>query len=117
EKAAFAAFGSGKGGATDAKKVVKEGLSEYFMFSVEGSETIANGWSKRMPAVSADGVAFDIVYRLRSYQYGPRPVRFFIWRNDAEHSLGESPLPDGIVRMFRENGHDGLSYLGQQLLR
>ncbi|HIM28219.1 MAG TPA: hypothetical protein EYG57_01540 [Planctomycetes bacterium] len=117
EKAAFAAFGSGKGGATDAKKVVKEGLSEYFMFSVEGSETIAIGWSKRMPAVSADGVAFDIVYRLRSYQYGPRPVRFFIWRNDAEHSLGESPLPDGIVRMFRENGHDGLSYLGQQLLR
>ena len=99
------------------KKVVKEGLSEYFMFSVEGTETIPNGWSKRMRAVKADGVKFDIVYRMRSYQYGPRPVRFFIWRNDAEHKLGDSPLPNGRVRVFRDNGSDGLSYLGEKLLR
>ncbi len=99
------------------KAIVKEGLSEYFMFSVEGSETIRNGWSKRMQAVKADAVKFDIVYRLRTHQYGPQPVRFFIWRNDAEHKLGDSPLPDGLIRVFRENGQDGLSYLGQQLVR
>jgi hypothetical protein len=103
--------------ADNAKQIIKEGVSEYFMFSVEGSETIPNGWSKRMPAVRADGVAFDIVYRMRAYQYGPRPVRFFIWKNDDEHHLGESPLPDGTVRVFRDNGSDGLSYLGQQVLR
>ena len=100
----------------DSKKIVKEGLSEYFMFSVEGRETIANGWSKRMLAVTADKVKFDIVYRMRDYQYGTRPLRFFIWRNDEEHNLGESPLPNGTVRLFRDNGRDGLSYLGQQLM-
>jgi hypothetical protein len=105
------------GGKRDGKKIVKEGLSEYFMFSVEGTETVANGWSKRMQAVKADNVKFDIVYRMRSYQYGPRPVQFFIWNNDEEHELGESPLPNGIVRVFRENGSDGLSYLGHQVLR
>ena len=99
------------------KKIVKEGLSEYFLFTVEGSETIRNGWSKRMRAVQADGVKFDIVYRMRTYQYGPRPVRFFIWRNDDEHKLGESPLPNGLVRVFRDNGADGLSFLGEQLIR
>jgi len=99
------------------KAIVKEGLSEYFMFSVAGTETIRNGWSKRMRAVKADGVRFDIVYRMRAYQYGPRPVRFFIWRNDDEHKLGESPLPDGLVRVFRENGQEGLSFLGEQLIR
>ena len=99
------------------KKIVKEGLSEYFLFSVAGTETVANGWSKRMRAVKADGVKFDIVYRMRTYQYGPRPVRFFIWRNDDEHKLGESPLPNGLVRVFRDNGADGLSYLGEKLLR
>jgi len=102
---------------TRPKRIIKEGLSEYFMFSVEGSETIPNGWSKRMRAVKADGVKFDIVYRQRSYQYGPRPARFFIWRNDTEHKLGESPLPNGLVRVFRDNGEDGLSYLGEKLLR
>jgi hypothetical protein len=99
------------------KKVVKEGLSEYFMFSVQGQETIRNGWSKRMRAVDAEKVTFDIVYRLRSFQYGPRPVRFFLWRNDEEHRLGDSPLPNGRVRVFRNNGKDGLSYLGDKLLR
>ena len=98
------------------KEIVKEGLSEYFMFGVQGEETIPNGWSKRMRAIKADAVKFDIVYRIRSYQYGPRPIRFFIWRNDAEHGLGESPLPNGLVRLFRENGRDGLGYLGQQTL-
>jgi hypothetical protein len=106
-----------QGGQKDAKSVVKEGVSEYFMFSVEGTETIRNGWSKRMPAVRADDVKFDIVYRMRAYEYGPRPVRFFIWKNDNEHKLGDSPLPNGVIRVFRENGRDGLSYLGQQLLR
>ena len=100
-----------------AKQIVKEGLSEYFMFTVEGEETIANGWSKRMIAVDAEDVKFDIVYRMRAHQYGKRPVRFFIWRNDDEHKLGESPLPDGRVRIFRENGADGLSFLGEQLIR
>ena len=99
------------------KRIVKEGLSEYFLFTVEGSETIRNGWSKRMRAVKADGVKFDIVYRMRRYQYGPRPVRFFVWRNDDEHKLGESPLPNGLVRTFRDNGADGLSFLGEQLIR
>jgi len=99
------------------KAIVKEGLSEYFMFAVEGTETIPNGWSKRMRAVKADEVKFDIVYRMRAHQYGPRPVRFFIWRNDDEHKLGESPLPNGRVRIFRDNGADGLSYLGEQLIR
>jgi len=99
------------------KGIVKEGISEYFMFTVDGTETIRNGWSKRMRAVKADAVSFDIVYRMRAYQYGPRPVRFFIWKNDEDHELGESPLPDGLIRIFRDNGKDGLSYLGQQLLR
>ena len=112
-KAADAEGRVGKG----AKAIVKEGLSEYFMFSVMGTETIRNGWSKRMRAVKANGVKFDIVYRMRAYQYGPRPVRFFIWRNDDEHKLGESPLPDGLVRVFRENGQEGLSFLGERLIR
>ena len=99
------------------KQVVKEGISEYFMFSVAGRETLLNGWSKRMLAVESERTAFDILYRMRAHQYGPRPVRFFLWKNDEEHGLGESPLPDGLVRVFRENGREGLAFLGQQLIR
>jgi len=96
------------------KRIVKEGLSEYFMFSVPGTETITNGWSKRMQALDAEEVQFDIVHRVRDFQYGDWPVRFFIFTNDKEHRLGDSPLPDGLVRLFRENGREGLVFLGEQ---
>ena len=111
--------------------VVKEGLSEYFLFSVAGTESVPNGWSKRMQAVEAVDVPFDIVYRMRAYQYGPRPVRFLIWRNDDEHKLGESPLPDGQVNLYRQlapvglppladdggRPSDGLAFVARQQIR
>jgi len=100
-----------------AKKIVKEGVSEYFMFTVEGHETLRNGWSKRMRAVEADEMGFNIVYRMRAHQYGARPVRFFLWSNDDAHKLGDSPLPDGRVRVFRRNASDGMSFLGEQQIR
>ena len=108
--------GGGRGDMPGAapKGIVKEGLSEYFMFTVEGTETIKNGWSKRMRAVKARGLGFEIVYRMRAHQYGDRPVKFFTFKNDDDHKLGESPLPDGLIRVFRENGKEGLSYLGEQ---
>jgi len=114
EKAAKAAHGKATPVVTAPKRIVKEGLSEYFMFSVPGTETLRNGWSKRMQAIDAEEVKFDIVHRVRAYQYGDWPVRFFIFTNDKEHKLGDSPLPDGLVRIFRENGRDGLAFLGEQ---
>ncbi len=112
-KADGALFGVGGGGAAP-PEVVKEGLSEYFIYSVGGRQTVPDGWSRRLASFTARQVSFDIVYRMRDWQYGPRPVRFFIVKNDAEHKLGTTPLPDGLVRTFRDNGRDGLAFLGQQ---
>jgi hypothetical protein len=97
-----------------APEIVKEGLSEYFIYTIEGEQTVPNGWSKRLSSFKARQVKFDILYRLRSHQYGERPVRFFVLKNDTEHKLGATPLPDGLVRTFRDNGKDGLAFLGQQ---
>ncbi len=97
-----------------APQVVKEGLSEYFLFTVEGKQTVRNGWSQRMRSFRAENVPFEILYRYRPHQYGNRPVRFFILANDTEHKLGESPLPDGIIRVFRRNERDGLGYYTTQ---
>jgi hypothetical protein len=97
-----------------APEIVKEGLSEYFIYTIEGERTVPNGWSKRLGSFKARQVKFDILYRLRPHQYGERPIRFFIMKNDTEHKLGATPLPDGLVRTFRDNGKDGLAFLGQQ---
>ncbi|MHC4713759.1 MAG: hypothetical protein ACYTAN_10895, partial [Planctomycetota bacterium] len=111
--AVTAADKGGAGGVAPAE-IIKEGLSEYFIYTIEGTQTVPHQWSKRMISFQAREVDFDILYRLRPHQYGPRPVRFFILKNDEEHKLGTTPLPDGLVRTFRDNGRDGLSFLGQQ---
>ncbi len=95
-------------------KVVKEGLSEYFIFTVEGRQTVRNGWSQRMVSFKAEKVPFEVLYRYRPHQYGDRPVRFFILANDEEHELGSSPLPDGVIRVFRRDPRDGLAYYTTQ---
>ncbi len=105
-------FGDFAAGA--APRIVKEGLSEYFIFTVEGAQTVRDGWSQRMVSFKAREVPFEILYRYRPHQYGDRPVRFFILANDEEHKMGDSPLPDGIIRVFRDNGKDGLAYYTTQ---
>ncbi len=102
------------GGMRERKQIIKEGLSEYFIFSIPGTETIPHGWSKRLRAIEAAEAPFKVQYRYRPAQYGDQLVRMYLLTNDEASGLGGSPLPDGIVRVFRHNGRDGLSYLAQQ---
>ncbi|NJN45189.1 MAG: DUF4139 domain-containing protein [Candidatus Competibacteraceae bacterium] len=99
------------------KEIVKEGLSEYFIYTIEGTETVPNGWSKRLRSFEADTVPFEVSYRYRVREYGDQLVRLYLLTNDTESSLGTTPLPDGQVRIFRDNGRDGLSYLAAQSIK
>ena len=113
----FAEAKSGAGGGGAPKEIIKEGLSEYFIFTIEGTETIPNGWSKRLRSIEADAVPLKIQYRYRPVEYGDQLVRMYLLTNDEASKLGSSPLPDGVVRVFRSNGKDGLSYLTQQQIK
>lgn len=103
--------------AEEPKQIVKEGLSEYFIYTIEGTETIPNGWSKRMRSFEGQTVPLRIQYRYREPEYGPQLVRMYLLTNDKESKLGTTPLPDGIVRVFRDNGRDGLSFLVAQPIK
>ena len=99
------------------KQIIKEGLSEYFIYTIEGTETINNGWSKRMRSFEGKDVGFKIQYRYRPQEYGDQLVRMYLLTNDKECKLGTTPLPNGVVRVFRDNGRDGLSYLTEQTVK
>jgi hypothetical protein len=109
--------GAMDGAALQAKEIVKEGLSEYFIFSIEGTETVPNGWSKRLRSIEAAAAPIKIQYRYRPNEYGDQLVRMYLLTNDDKSQLGTAPLPDGIVRVFRDNGKEGLSYLTQQQIK
>jgi hypothetical protein len=110
-------FGAAKGALADdawPKEIHKEGLSEYFLYTIEGTETIANGWSKRLPSFKTKGVPVKNLYKYEEDRYGANVVRFLSFKNDKEHKLGDTPIPDGVIKVFRtvdEQAH--LSYTGQ----
>lgn len=99
-----------------AKQVVKEGLSEYFIFTIEGTEDLPHTLRKRLESFASHEATLKTQYRYRPQQYGQSLVRFLLMKNDEESALGTSPLPDGVVRVFGRRGDEGLRYIGQQTI-
>jgi hypothetical protein len=96
------------------KEIKKEGLSEYFLYTIEGKETIPTGWSKRLLSFDVDEVPVVNLYKYEEERYGTSVVRFLNFKNDEEHKLGETPIPGGRLKVYRsvsDKGH--LSYTGQ----
>ncbi len=96
------------------KEVKKEGLSEYFLYTIEGTETIPNGWSKRLPSFDVDEVAVINLYKYEEERYGRNVVRFLSFKNDEKHNLGETPIPGGLLKVYRGvDDQQHLAYTGQ----
>ena len=99
---------------TVAKEIKKEGLSEYFLYTIEGTETIPTGWSKRLISFDVEEVPVINLYKFEQERYGNSVVRFLSFKNDEEHELGDTPIPGGLLKIYRSADNQGhLSYTGQ----
>ncbi len=107
------------------KRVVKQGLSEYFLFTIEGREDIKNAEPKRLVSMTVAEVPLEVVYKLSDRDGGTRFTKFYRFKNlelldddgekkdlPAMENLGLSPLPDGMVRLFSEYENKDLAYVG-----
>ncbi len=83
------------------KEIVKEELGEYFLYTVEGRDTIPNGWSKRLPSFKTNDVPITSYYKFEKERWGDNVTRFYRFTNSAASKLGSVPLPDGTVNAFR----------------
>jgi hypothetical protein len=97
-----AGFGGRGGGAPARQKAItKESVSEYFLYSVEGRDTIPNGWSKRLPSFKVGGVPITSYYKFERERWGEQVMRHYRFTNSEPSKLGKEPLPDGAVKAFR----------------
>ena len=90
------------------REIVKEGVSEYFMYTVEGRDTIPNGWSKRMPSFKAGSVPLTSYYKFEKERWGDQVMRYYQFTNSTVNKLGKEPLPNGDVKAFRFVSDDAL---------
>jgi hypothetical protein len=95
------------------KEITKEGLSEYFLYSIEGTETIPNQWAKRLLSFEADNIEIKSLYKYDENRWADQTIRFVKFVNDKEHNLGDTPIPDGNVKIYSRTDSEGhLSYTG-----
>jgi hypothetical protein len=95
------------------KEIIKEGLSEYFLYTIEGTETIPDKWSKRLLSFENDDIPVKSLYKYDRQRWGDDVIRYVAFANDEEHKLGRTPIPNGTVKIYSradEQGH--LSYVG-----
>jgi hypothetical protein len=106
-------MGGGMAGGYDIKDIAKEGLSEYFLYTIEGTEDLPNTWAKRLPSLEASDIPIKSLYKYDEDRYSTQTIRFVSFTNDTEHNLGSTPLPDGNVKLYRQlNAEQNLSYVG-----
>jgi len=95
------------------KEIKKEGLSEYFLYTIEGTETIPDKWGKRLLSFEAEDIEVESLYKYDEERWHNQTIRFVKFTNDEEHNLGETPLPNGQVRIYGQADDAGLlSYVG-----
>ena len=95
------------------KEIIKEGLSEYFLYTIEGTETIPDKWGKRLISFDVNDIEVKSLYKYDEDRWGKQTIRFISFSNDKDHNLGDTPIPNGNVRIYSQadtNGH--LSYVG-----
>ncbi len=96
------------------KDIEKTGLSEYFLYTIEGTENLTNQWTKRLPSFDVNDIPVKSLYKYDDARYGKQAVRFVSFKNDAEHELGDTPIPKGAIKIYRNiNELQNLSYIGQ----
>ncbi len=80
---------------------------------MEGTQTIETGWTKALPNPRIDKIPFDLSYEIEPTKYGSQPVKLYAFRNDDEHELGESPLPEGQYYVYTSDGIERINIEGK----
>ncbi|MCK5696788.1 MAG: DUF4139 domain-containing protein [Gammaproteobacteria bacterium] len=99
------------------KEVEKDSLSEYTIFTIDGTETIPNQWSKRLRSGFSKDINIDIIYRYRPREYGDHLARILLFTNNKKSSLGDAPLPEGKIQLYQKNKQNTLTYIAGVTLK
>jgi hypothetical protein len=125
EKGGGEGFGGRASGHRKPPEVIKQGLSEYFLFTIEGREDIKDKEPKRLIALKVAEVPLESIYKLTDRTGDQGFTKFYRFKNvkllddkgkekklSAMENLGLSPLPNGTVRLFSEYKSKDLAYVG-----
>jgi len=74
--------------------------------------SLDNGEAKLILAKKLSEVSFDKIYEFDANRRKETEMRYVL-KNDRQHNLGLFTLPSGKVRIYQDDGHGGVAFLGE----
>jgi hypothetical protein len=96
----------------EAKAIIKQAVSEYYLYSIEGTETLNTGWAKQLPNPAFEGIPIEMRYEYDPRRWGATVTKLYTFKNDTEHKMGETPMPEGMFYIFGDDGRGGTNFKG-----
>ncbi|MCF7975628.1 MAG: DUF4139 domain-containing protein [Phycisphaerae bacterium] len=94
------------------KDVAKKTLSEYVLYTIEGTEDLNDQSGKRLISFEANDVPVESLYKYDEDRWGKQAIRFVSFANNTDHKLGNTPMPQGQIKLFGQAEPEGLTYVG-----
>lgn len=104
----------------------QEEFFEYHIYTLQRPSTIKDNQTKQISLVNAGNISVkkELVFKGSNYyyysQYGDQMPKqkvgvFVEFQNNKENNLG-SPLPKGIVRVYKRDSEGSLQFVGEDLI-
>lgn len=103
------------------RRVTRQGLFDYHLYTLDGKTTIANNQTKQVSLMEAGAVTVAKEYRFSGYNYtyrrrfaGVQNTKATVWlkfANAKAANLG-LPLPAGIVRVYKKDKDGNAVFVG-----
>lgn len=90
-------------------------VSEHERYNLDTELGLLDGWVTRLRFAESDKVKPEVLARKTLFAGGAPPVRVVKIRNDEEHGLGNSSLPEGPISVFRRDPAGRLIYVGDSI--
>ncbi|MFQ6132555.1 MAG: DUF4139 domain-containing protein [Armatimonadota bacterium] len=90
------------GEAEEAPDIGMAGIGEYFIYTIEGTHDVNDGWRNRFAAISGQAVPISVLHKYDPNRWGEVVRKFYVFRNDEDSNLGATPLAKGVAYALRD---------------
>ncbi|MFU8768117.1 MAG: DUF4139 domain-containing protein [Desulfotignum sp.] len=84
------------------RQIEKTRTSEYFVYAIDGTETLADNWARQLLFVDAPDVPVDTIHVFDQDRFGDTVIQMMSFANDTASGLGSVPLPSGGFTVFQK---------------
>ena len=97
----------------DHKNPPEHPYDSHSLLTLEGTQSIPSGWSKRFGIFHCRDLPAVNIYRCEQHKSAPQTVRFLVLKDTGPDILGDKNLPPGPVTIYKNAPNNSLAFISR----